>query len=165
MVSRLHGNNKEWVEDEKAMGKMAVSYFQWLFKYANSSVSVIDEVPEAIGKRVSEEMCTSLSRRFTNLEVLTAMSQISPYKSPSLDGMSVIFYQKFWSIIGHDITCCVTVIIPKCAHPNNLSPFSPISLCSVIYKISSKALANHIKIFLLALIFATNFFCFGSPYN
>lgn len=37
------------------------------------------------------------------------------------------------------------VLILKTAQPTNLSYFKPISLCSVLYKIISKTIANHFQ--------------------
>ncbi|KAA3484892.1 reverse transcriptase [Gossypium australe] len=71
-------------------------------------------------------------------------------------------FPHFWYIIGQDVSdfclsimnegmslesCNATniVFIPKIAQPMNLSNFKPISLCSVLYKIISKTVANHFK--------------------
>lgn len=37
------------------------------------------------------------------------------------------------------------VLIPKISHPTNLKNFRPISLCIVLYKVISKAIANHLQ--------------------
>ena len=83
--------------------------------------------------------------------------------------MNALFHQKFWHIVGTDITNTVLdflntgvmlpelnythiVLIPKVKSPEKMSDFKPISLCNVIYKIISKMLANRLKLILPQLI-------------
>ena len=85
-----------------------------------------------------------------------------PTKSPGPDGMSTIFYQKYWDVVRYDVVNCVLgalnsgllpcslnetfiCLIPKVASPQKISEFRPISLCNVVYKIISKVLANRLK--------------------
>ena len=85
-----------------------------------------------------------------------------PTKAPGPNGMSPIFYQKYWDVVGYDVVNCVLgalnsgllpcslnetfiCLIPKVASPHKISEFRPISLCNVVYKIISKVLANRLK--------------------
>jgi hypothetical protein len=76
--------------------------------------------------------------------------------------MTALFFQKFWHLIGSDITSVVIdclssqrmlksvnythiALIPKVANPDSLGQFRPISLCNVLYKLVSKVFANRLK--------------------
>ncbi|KAK4388236.1 Retrovirus-related Pol polyprotein from type-1 retrotransposable element R2 [Sesamum angolense] len=48
-------------------------------------------------------------------------------------------------VIHPDLNYTHVVPLPKCIHPEAITNFRPISLCNVVYKLASKAIANHIK--------------------
>ena len=83
--------------------------------------------------------------------------------------MSAIFYQKYWDIIGEDVSNIIlntlnsnapltdlnktnVVLVPKTNRPSKMSEFRPVSLCNVTYKIISKVLANRLKPILDSII-------------
>ena len=88
--------------------------------------------------------------------------QMQPSKSPEPDGMPLFFFQKYWHIVGQDITIVVLsvfnsdhmlhkmnftyiVLIPKNNELKNMSNYRPISLGNVISRIVSKVVANRLK--------------------
>jgi hypothetical protein len=118
---------------------------------------------------VTADMNQWLSREFDASEVRQDLFQMHPTKAPSPDGMSAIFFQTYWHIVGHDFTSaildflnsgnmlrCVNfthiVMIPKTKFPESITQFRPISLCNVIYKTISKVLANRLKVILPSII-------------
>ena len=156
-----------WCEEKESIAQAAVAYFENI--YTTASPSRVEEVVAAIPARVTEDMNESLSHAFTREEVATALKQIHPTKAPGLDGMSAIFYQKYWDIVGSSVTNMVLNVlnnnlpiseinktnislIPKKNNPSRMSEFRPISLCNVIYKLISKTLANRLKTFLPFII-------------
>ena len=103
-----------------------------------------------------------LIKDFSAEEVRTALRQMHPTKAPELDGMSAIFYQKYWDIVGidvtnmvlnvlnsnaslHDINDTYITLVPKVNMPSKMKDFRPISLSNVAYKLISKVLANRLK--------------------
>ena len=81
---------------------VAQRYFQFLF--TTSKPSRIEECVGNIDNVLFEDMKIFLDNPFTKLEVEEAVLQMSPLKSPDPDGMPALFYQKYWNIIGHDVT-------------------------------------------------------------
>ena len=124
---------------------------------------------ELINNRISPTMRENLEREFTRLEVKEALFQMHPAKSPGPDGMSALFYQKYWHVVGERVTKVAldflnherempemnhtnTVLIPKVRSPVTMKDYRPISLCNVVYKIISKVMANKMKHYLLDMI-------------
>lgn len=69
------------------------------------------------------------------------------------------FFQMFWHVVGTDVVhFCLgilndgnelgranlaeTILLPKVPNPTSLLNFRPISLCTVLYKIVAKVIAN-----------------------
>ncbi|KAL5565591.1 hypothetical protein UlMin_028755 [Ulmus minor] len=95
--------------------------------------------------------------------------QMAPTKSSGADGMSAIFYQQFWPIVGDEITAAclgfangglslgsinetIITLLPKIKNPTRITEFRPISLCNVLYKIISKMLANRLRMVMGTII-------------
>ena len=128
-----------------------------------------EQVVDLIDRVITEDMNQWLVRDFTASKVRQALFQMPPTKTLGPDGMSAIFFQTYWHIVGHDFTlpvldflntgcmlCSVNfthiALIPKTKSLESLSQFRPISLCNVIYKTISKVLANRLKVILPSII-------------
>ncbi|KAA3466419.1 reverse transcriptase [Gossypium australe] len=98
----------------------------------------------------------------TDAKIMLAFNQMDPRKAPGIDGIPGGFYREHWVTVGedvlkfcrkalrdtkniHKVNNTLLVLIPKFDNPCDMSNFRPISLCRVIYKIISKALANRLK--------------------
>ena len=149
------------------MGGIATEYFKELF--STSCPTRIKEVANLVPRSVTPEMNEQFTREFQREEVIQAIHTMHPTKAPGPNGVSAIFYQKYWDVIGNDITNIVLnvlnsnasvaplnqtniALIPKINSPAKMNEFRPISLCNVSYKIISKVLANRLKPILSTII-------------
>ncbi len=156
----LQDPNGVWQESQAGIAQTAIEYFNHLFTSSNNDA--LSEVVQNITPVVSPDMNHLLMQPFTAKELKQALFQMSPSKAPGPDGMTALFFQKFWHIVGNDVTIAVLdflnkgrmlgsinfthiTLIPKVKSPENMSQFRPISLCNVIYKIISKVLVVRMK--------------------
>jgi hypothetical protein len=58
-------------------------------------------------------------------------------------------------VILEGLNDTVIVLIPKGSNPESFTDYKPISLCNVLYKITSKCLVNRLRPFLEDLILET----------
>ena len=149
--------NGNWCDSTESIADVDVSYFENL--YTTSHPSRISKLTRAIPTRVTPKMNQSLIKQFTKEEVETALKQMHPTKAPGPDGMSAIFFQKYWDVIGTDVTSMVLnvlnfnmsitkinktniTLVLKTNSPSKMTEYKPISLSNVADKLISKVLAN-----------------------
>lgn len=85
-----------------------------------------------------------------------SLNQMDPLKALGPDKRALVFFQKYWAIVGClDIDVMLqalnssvippsfnhthVVLVPKKKQPEVVGDFCPISVCNLIYKIISKA--------------------------
>ncbi|XP_013705040.1 uncharacterized protein LOC106408899 [Brassica napus] len=119
--------------------------------------------------RVSTQMNEELTKVVSEIEIKEAIFKINPTKAPGPDGMSALFFQKFWHVIKEQFVKEVQLffekgslprewnythlcLIPKTLEPKTISDLRPISLCSVIYKTVSKIMVKRLKPWMKELI-------------
>lgn len=99
-VDGLVDINGVMCQDRSRMEAIVSDHFVGLFHTTNPEEQEINEVLNAIEPRVSEDENLFLAQPYTGKEVTDALSSMSPLKSPGSNGFPVLFYQKYWSIIG-----------------------------------------------------------------
>ena len=110
-----------------------------------------------------------IEEQFIKEEVEVVLKQMHPIKALGSEGMSAVFYQNFWDIVGNDVANMVLnvlnfdmsmvdinktyiTLVSKNNNPSKMSKFRPISLSNVIYKLIAKVLANRLKLILPCII-------------
>ncbi|XP_017624602.1 uncharacterized protein LOC108468221 [Gossypium arboreum] len=122
----------------------------------------MDYILSGVQLCISNSMNHLLLATYAEGEILEALKGMVLTKASGADGFPAIFYQKYWHIVGketcefcldilnnghslEDINRTQLVLIPKTANPSNLKNYRPISLCTVIYKIIAKTVANRLQ--------------------
>uniref|UniRef100_A0A803PQT0 Reverse transcriptase domain-containing protein n=1 Tax=Cannabis sativa TaxID=3483 RepID=A0A803PQT0_CANSA len=129
----------------------------------------LEAVLSTIPTTISIENHAILSQPYTSEDVYHALKSMSEYRSPGLDGMSVMFYTNYWPIVGSLVTSAVLdvlnngcdptllnrtliTLIPKVKKPTKITQYRPISLCNVLYKLVSKTIVLRLQPFLHLVI-------------
>ncbi|OMO57964.1 reverse transcriptase [Corchorus capsularis] len=159
---RAKDSNGTLQQDSTIVKRTIFKYYRELFTSNSPSVSDIHQVLALVNSRVTVEMNDLLMREFTSEEVRVAAFGMAPNKASGPDGMSPLFYQKYWHIVGEkvsemallflnhgvallEINHTNIVLIPKIDNPCQVKDYRPISLYNVVFKIVSKTLTNRLK--------------------
>ena len=155
---------------EGAKGNLAVEFFRDLF--TSSNPCDLESLFQGFQQRVTENMNQHLTRPVTAEEIKKAAFDVKGSSAPGEDGLTGVFYQRFWHIVGPGLTAEIQEffrssimpegwnhtqisLLPKIVNPSRMKDMRPISLCSVQYKIISKILCNRLKIILPEIIAET----------
>lgn len=155
---------------EGAKGNIAVEFFKDLF--TSSNPHDLDTLFMGFQSRVTNDMNSCLTRPVTAEEIKKAAFDVKGSSAPGEDGLTGIFYQRFWHIVGPGLVAEIQEffrssvmpegwnhtqlsLLPKITNPSRMTDMRPISLCSVQYKIISKILCNRLKIILLEIVSET----------
>lgn len=129
----------------------------------------MEDVMSCVQKKVTDAHKELLTAQFLPEEVKEAVFSMHRDKAPGEDGFNQAFYQKYWNIVGQEVTqACLgwlntgslpnginntnLVLIPKKNRPTNMTELRPIALCNVIYKVTAKVLANRLWLVLPKII-------------
>uniref|UniRef100_A0A803PE40 Reverse transcriptase domain-containing protein n=1 Tax=Cannabis sativa TaxID=3483 RepID=A0A803PE40_CANSA len=147
---------------KKEMTTIITSYFQELFTASTIDTSSLQHTIGTIPTTATAAMNSQLTKPFTPEEISQSLKTMNPDKSPGSDGMSAMFYQQYWEIVGPSVTdvilgvlnhgrdmdlinTSIITLIPKITSPAGMGDYRPISLCNVIYKLISKVLVLRFK--------------------
>jgi hypothetical protein len=113
MIKRLK-HDDIWVEGTNALKPVILHYFTNLF---TSEINAVDpEVLNKVTPRVTSLMNDNLLAPFSLDDVKKAAFSIGDLKAHGPDGLHAIFYKRFWSICGDDITILRWFLFQRLTH-------------------------------------------------
>jgi hypothetical protein len=108
-IKGILGEDNRWRTCQEDIGCVLVNYFRGLF--FSGGGTMVESIFEAVDRRVSLDHYNALSRPFSREEIEVGLKGMGPTKAPGPDGMSPIFYQKVWLIVGTSVvTECLMVL-------------------------------------------------------
>ncbi|KAL4291617.1 hypothetical protein GQ457_14G019080 [Hibiscus cannabinus] len=142
-VDRLVDDTGNSFETNDRIMQAATDYFKVLFE--SNGCNPPGRILEGIQPCIDPSLNGDLDKSFSNEEVLTALKSMCPLKASGEDGLGAVFYQRFWHIVGKDVSeFCIGVLIgeynlkdinhtrivmiPKIDNPQHMAQFRPISL-------------------------------------
>ncbi|KAB1207150.1 hypothetical protein CJ030_MR7G011471 [Morella rubra] len=156
-----------WISSREEVGSYITDYYSKMYQ---SFQPVVPHDLEGLVTLVvttleNEALCAIPSAN----QIHSTLLSLGSFKAPGPDGMTAIFYKKFWHIVGRDVVLmvqhffvsgfmsreinhCRVVLLPKEAAPSQISQYRPVSLCNVVSKLISKILANRTRMIIDKLI-------------
>ncbi|XP_040960314.1 uncharacterized protein [Gossypium hirsutum] len=155
IISELEDGAGRRTNSTEELLQIASDYFGKLFTASEPGSD--EHLFSLVEEKVTCSMNERLLRQFTEEDITCAIKSLAPLKAPGLDGFPTFFFQRYWNIVGPEVTqICLSVLqgqdelsainrtriilIPKIDKLSNMTLFRPISLCNVIYKIIVKVL-------------------------
>ncbi|XP_060968323.1 uncharacterized protein LOC115710989 [Cannabis sativa] len=150
------------VTSKHDMAEAIQDYFEGIFQSSSVDEDALAAIIHSIPTTITQEMNSDLTKPFTPSEVKDALFSMGSDKSPGIDGMSAMFYQQHWDIVGDSVCSAVLNVLNHGADPTPLNStmitlipkkkkllfvkdYRPIALCNVISKLITKVLVGRFK--------------------
>mgnify|MGYP003764177269 CR=1 FL=1 len=167
MLFKEHTGKNIWSCHWREIQKHFVEKFKTLFN--EKEVDFPKNLDNLITLCITEEENIKLCGVPTQSEIKKKLFQMQALKAPRPNGFLVLFYKKYWAIVGEFAIRAVTsffqarrmpakvnnsfiVLIPKSQSPTSFNHYMHISLCNVVYKIITKPLMSRLRKILHKLI-------------
>ena len=166
-IDAIKSDNGEWITNKADIKEFIVLKFQELF--TEETTCFPPELDELIAPSISTQENDLLCLIPSVEEIKDTLFGMQNLKAPSPDGLPVLFYKHYWSIVGNTVIKAVQknfrsrhllfevnnsfiVLIPKNTAPSIVNHFRLISLCNIVYKVIVKILMSKLRPLLANLI-------------
>ena len=165
-INKLQCKNGEVTVDQSVILNEEVAYFSELYtsKVEVSEIELDRFFQDTNFPSLNNDQSDSCEGLLTKEECLTALKLMAKNKSPGYDGLTVEFYQHFWSKIGDNVVDAINdayqsgslttsqnrgiislIHKGKGLARDSLDNWRPIALLNTDYKIATKALAKRVQ--------------------
>ncbi|KAK5793475.1 hypothetical protein PVK06_034624 [Gossypium arboreum] len=133
----------DWCSNQDTLHSKAVEFFERLY---GETPPTLRGTPSFGFPNLNPSEVSFLEADITDEEIKRALFDMALLKALGSDGYHALFFQSQWDTIGRDVYQWVK------ENPEDFSQFRPISLCSVLYKLIMKVIANRFKVVFPKLI-------------
>ncbi|CAN1153918.1 LINE-1 retrotransposable element ORF2 protein [Linum perenne] len=112
LLGELRNSDGSVATSESEKGRLAVAYFKGLFssEHDGSQESLSDlEFPTVVSPQMNMELMAEL----IDEEIRLTVFSIGPTQAPGPDGLTSLFFQRYWQIIASDVICAVKDIFRR----------------------------------------------------
>lgn len=92
----------EWCTDGETLKNHVTDFFRNLYSEPESSQPI--QFSTVGMPRFSDSARNTLTKRITAAEVKGVLDSMAPLKSPGPDGISAVFFQQLWEVVGSSLT-------------------------------------------------------------
>ena len=97
-IKRLKRDDGAWIEDSNQLKRYITNYFFSIF--SASARDNNEDILQTVQPKVSAWMNDVLCSEYTEEEAINALKSIGDLKAPGPDGMSAVFFKRFWKTVG-----------------------------------------------------------------
>lgn len=165
-ITSIEDTTGQWTKDDHQLGNFLISYYKFLFTASNIDLSILELV---LFNSLYNHLKSLIAAPFTQQEVRHVVWKMGAQKVPGPDGFQIGVYKGHWDFLGQFITNLVLkilqgqqskesynytdlVLIPKHNHPIVPVDFHLISLCNIVYKITTKIMDDRLSKVLPSII-------------
>ncbi|KAJ1703007.1 hypothetical protein LUZ63_002786 [Rhynchospora breviuscula] len=171
LITTLLKDDGTWTSNESEVRNLLVTYFKNLYCTArqhSGTVGIPDHIKSQFTK-LNVAARTKIGLVPDSEEIRATLWEMGQDRSPGPDGLTVRFLREMWPVLGPDIVNKVRhafrlgympnewsrvfiVLIPKIDHPQKPTHYRPISVCSVLYRLTMKLVAKRFALHMPSLI-------------
>jgi hypothetical protein len=163
LIKVLKDKEGNRVTDMQHIKEVAFGFYQNLLGKTSHEFNQVkaDRVSSLFKRKFSPSCVAGMQARVTKTEIQKVIFSMNKNKAPWLDGFSVGFFQKAWSVVGEEVrdailelftssrllkeaNATILTLVPKKKNPASMGDYRPISCCNLVYKCITKILANRL---------------------